>query len=368
MFNDLQPILSSEPVFLFQAGQTELVFSQRRLEQQNFAPFYYFAVQRVELFLPPDQASIVQAFLYNYWQDFDPVFRYQTGVLGIFHLFSISGLHFFQIMLLCLLFFSLITSLFPRLFYLGWSFELIRFGSLLVGFGYAYLLNFPLPATRSLLFFALWFLCDRFLPFYPKKIRLSLLLLCFLLTMPNSIGSLSLILSFLSVLGIYLALDFLTIFNLNRIKQNPVLFYLLSTFLISLAIHLVAFPIFWAYFGVWNPFQAFNNLLHIFIASWVLLPLAFLTLIWALLLYGTAPWLAPLASLLGWFEAWTYRALALCLEAWQKLISANFDWVEDFSVQGIAFKGFYWLWGGFILALFLLFEHLALAKKRRPLP
>lgn len=199
--------------------------------------------------------------------------RKKISILGIFHLFAISGLHigliFLWVHFLWSKLFSLILLFLPekkKFFSMLWA----DIFSLIAVWCYLYFIVFPITAVRAWIMLSIWIAIRHLLKWLPSLYILFLTALVMMIIHPSIIFSLSFQFSFLAVFSILVFAQWI-----RFTPTSLLLFYknFVKTAAMTLVINLFTIPLTLVYFQKFNLLGFINNPFHIFFIGFVYLPL-----------------------------------------------------------------------------------------------
>jgi ComEC/Rec2-related protein len=263
--------------------------------------------------------------------------RHKISILGIFHLFAISGLHIGMIYLWVHFFisklFNCILLLLPkqkRFSSLLW----VDLFSVFVVWCYLNFLVFPITAVRAWIMLFMWVLIRHFFRWMPSVYILFLTAAIMMLLDPSIIFSLSFQFSFLAVFAILVFSKWVhfTPTSLLTLYKN-----FFQTAAITIAITVFTAPLTLVYFQKLNLLGFLNNPFHIFFIGFAYLPLVLLGFV-----------LAPLR-----LEKYYFWLMQKVGDFWYWVMEKNFIWSEfaTFSWKD-NFANQWWLCYALVLGIF----------------
>ncbi|KAK3606918.1 hypothetical protein CHS0354_018514 [Potamilus streckersoni] len=247
--------------------------------------------------------------------------------LGIYHLYAVSGQHTGLIMLFLFLGFRMLLiplASFTGLAADGWIYRRIIVTSLIMTGLYAYLISYPVTVMRAWLMLLIWLIASARFGYYPWYVLLLHTAGWMLTASPLYIADYGFILSFLSVAAVFLSAGIFA--KCDRRFVSPLRYhlkrYILQTVMISVAVTLLALPIFAALSGSFSLLIPLNNIIHIAYFSFIVLPAGFLALIAGLLFYGSSPNIT---------EGLFFELFSFTVRIWQHMIDLNMYISEPFT-------------------------------------
>ncbi len=304
--------------------------------------------------------GIAKAMLLGDRSDFTSASRLHFLDLGIFHLISISGLHLGQIFLIVLFILTIILKPFP----LRQSHIIDRVKwilALVICFFYLNLILFPIPATRALVFLALFFVADSFYYYLPISTKILITASIFILINPAMVGNVSFNLSFLAVFILS------TIFRIyyRIVKRSPfsnwgikIVNNFSAIFLVSFILGLVTAPLILFIFGNINLTMPINNVIHITISTMAVIPALILSLPLVIFynLFGHGYFILELY----------FKFLNFLLSIWYSVIKVNYDLAAKFIItQPLALSGLMiFIWAALLVLLLIVLEFYIVKKSK----
>ncbi|MBL0691545.1 MAG: ComEC/Rec2 family competence protein [SAR324 cluster bacterium] len=311
--------------------------------------FYHYMITKVSYYLTGDAKNIIKAVVLNNRRQVSPDLMDKINSIGISHLLSISALHLVQIFLLCQLVLYVLVQISHRFFETVYVNFLPETLSLAICFYYVNILDYPLPATRALIFLSFWVAAKNLLPYITPIYKFLIISTTMLAAEPWLVGSLSFLLSFLAVLGLILIHHLAShVLKYKNEFREKIANYFLLTFFGSCLISLIIMPINLLVFQGVNLLQPFSNIIHIPLASLIIIPYAFLIIP----LLAFSYW-APDISFINYIIDIYFRGLQIIIDWWIKLIEINYK-ITGFASVNWEIKNshlFVWIW--VILVLFI---------------
>gem|GEM_PF-2316871 len=265
--------------------------------------------------------------------------KQRIRILGIAHLFAISGLHVGILYLWLTFLFRWIFSygMFPA--DSGIYLLAIDLISLCLIAAYLQVIGMPISALRSLLMLIWWVTSKYFFPWQPLGVTLLSVACLILVGQPLAIGQVSFQLSFLSVAGILVILPFLPSFEPQNNFFHRLFKLLVSSLLLSLWLFLLTLPIVHHLMQDHSILAVATSLLHIAFLSYLFLPYSIFVL--AITVIGF-----PLYQFPG--EFYFYSLLNFLGRLWEWLLLKNAAWNQEGIIHfdwqwSLGMKIIYWL-------------------------
>lgn len=229
-----------------------------------------------------NQGTIAVALLVGVQNLIPPQIGQDLRNSGLYHLISISGLHF---TLAAGIFFFSIRFLLSLNQFLVLNYDIKKIAALIAIFAggfYLLLAGSPIPAIRAFIIITLIFIAI-LLDLKPNAFRsCAFAALAILICSPNVIYSVSFQLSFAAILALISLADYIKKFDLNSSDRSiffKFCFYFISIIFSSLAATIATTPFSIYHFNNFISYGFLANLAAIPIASFVVMPFGFLALI-----------------------------------------------------------------------------------------
>lgn len=229
-----------------------------------------------------DEATIAIALLVGAQNLISPDISQDLRNSGLYHLISISGLHF---TLAAGIFFFVIRFILSLNQYLVLNYDIKKISAIIgifAGIFYLLLAGSPTPAIRSFIVITLIFIAI-LLDLKPNAFRsCAFAAFAILVYNPSAIYSVSFQLSFAAILALISLAEYMSKFNLNSSDRSYLfkfIFYFISIILSSLAATIATTPFSIYHFNNFISYGFLANLVAIPIASFITMPFGFLSLI-----------------------------------------------------------------------------------------
>jgi ComEC/Rec2-related protein len=311
--------------------------------------FLLYIQKKAEYYLSPTVSALFQSIITADKTHLSKQLKNNIRIMGIAHIFAISGLHigiiYYWLALLLRLFLWLPLKYLNR----GSKIILVDLISVFIVFGYILVIGTPVSATRAFIMLCWWCLIRHFLSWQPLPFILTGTAVIILIHNPLSIGMLSFQLSFISVLGIIMILPFLPITRINSGLFLKIFNYLLSSVILCSWLFLVNLPL----VSYINPYftltSIVTNTIHVAFLGFFFLPLSILTLALVALSY-------PVLYFPG--EYYLFAVLNFLGKIWEYLIGWSYSWHKllwwEFSGNWGVIKSFlYW---GLLMMIWLILK------------
>ncbi len=303
---------------------------------------YYQLLAQGQYYLRGTAQELYLALALGHKEGMSPSLKQSVRLLGLSHLFAISGMHIGILFLWIRWLLRRCALLFPHGLASGKFLFLFDFSALLLVYIYIDLLGYPISALRSFEMLSYWVILRHFMPWQPLWMALLFAANLTLLAHPWLVANLSFQLSFLSVTALFFLLPLLPKPGQGRWKRIKA--WVGSSLAISGWLFVFTLPVILGIFGPISLWSIPSNPLHIFFLAFAFLPLS----LFILALSGVGLLLG------GWSWAWLlYAPVQFMGTLWHEVLKKNAElapWglLPEIQAWGWGKLALYWIvlcWG-----------------------
>ena len=327
-----------ESISNYHIGGTLSPFSQtyNLTWQENFlrkSPLFYYIKNKANFYLDPGPAGLFTALTLADRGGLDRDLKKTIGILGVSHLFAISGMHIGVIYLWISFLFGKLSLFFKKSTERGRLILLKDAIALVLIYYYISLIGEPISAIRSFEMLFFWVVIRHFLPWQPLWSILLTIACLMLIASPLLISRLGFQLSFLSVFAIFLILPLLPSGAQNPLKN--LVKRLQSALAISTWLFFFNLGLVLTVFGEISWASIPSNLFHILFMSFIFLPFALLVLVFNIFgymlngLYSQAWVISSFESV----EFYLFSMLNGLANFWAASLKINGAWAQYWMVN-----------------------------------
>lgn len=286
--------------------------AQERILNRN--QFLNFIQSKARYYLDSFSLSILKSLLTADRSSLESNWSYSFKLLGIVHIFAVSGMHIGILYLWFVFVFRRIISLPMALIHKGYGILTSDLIGLLLIVLFLNMIGMPISAKRSVTMLFWWLTIKHLVTWQPLWFVLSGTAIVILTEMPMTIGQVSFQLSFLSVFGIITILPVLPQRKNSDSFLNSILKYFLSMFIISCWLMLLTLPITQNLVENQSLLSPLNNIIHITFISFIYIPLLIVVLMY---------------NLIGFYgrftegEFYLYSIVNFCTRIWEEILTIN---------------------------------------------
>lgn len=315
---------------IFNISRKEQILSRSR--------FLLYIQKKAAYYLSSKVSALFQSIITADKTHLSKQLKNHIRLMGIAHIFAISGLHIGIIYYWLTLVLRLLLWLPLKYLNRGSKIILVDLIATIIIFGYIMIIGAPVSATRAFIMLCWWCMVRHYLSWQPLLFILTGTALIILIYNPLSIGMLSFQLSFISVLGIIMILPFLPVTRINSGLILKVFNYVLSSVLLCSWLFLVNLPLVSNINPYFTMSSIITNIIHVTFMGFFFLPLSILAFALVALSY-------PLFYFPG--EYYLFGVLNFVGKLWVLLIEWSYSWHKilwwPFSENWGALKSFlYW--------------------------
>ncbi|MDX2469968.1 MAG: ComEC/Rec2 family competence protein [SAR324 cluster bacterium] len=296
------------------------------------SPLFYYLKNKANFYLSPEAAGLFTALTLADRGGLDKELKKTIGILGVSHLFAISGMHIGVVYLWISFVFRKFALFFKKSTERGRLILLKDAIALVLIYFYIQLIGEPISAIRSFEMLFFWVVIRHFLPWQPLWSILLTIACLMLIGAPLLISRLGFQLSFLSVFAIFLILPLLPSGAQNPWKnmaRRLQAAFAISTWLFFFNLGLVL-----KVFGEISWVSIPSNLFHILFMSFVFLPFALLVLVFNIFgfLVGGLSGVGSFVGM-GSAEFYLFSFLNGLAKFWAASLKMNGAWAQNWMVN-----------------------------------